>query len=71
MNDPEEIPPDPYTSLTQLKIKPNSHETKVSDDKFKRFLEYDGKVLRYIGAHKSRQLTFHTFYTSAKCGLLL
>ncbi|XP_033608680.1 EF-hand domain-containing protein 1 isoform X3 [Cryptotermes secundus] len=67
MNDPEEIPPDPYTSLTQLKIKPHSHETKVADDKFKRFLEYDGKVLRFFAVYedpdsKGRELRPHIIY---------
>jgi hypothetical protein len=56
MNDPEEIPPDPYTVQRQLKIKPHTLETKVVDDKFRRFLEYDGKVLRYVGAYKSDNL---------------
>jgi hypothetical protein len=56
MNDAEEIPQDPYTFQRQLKTKPNTPETKVADDKFRRFLEYDGKVLRYVGAYKSDRL---------------
>ncbi|KAJ9588706.1 hypothetical protein L9F63_017998 [Diploptera punctata] len=48
LNQPEEMPPDPYIQLRQLKIKPHTHITKPLDDKLRRFLEYDGKILRFF-----------------------
>jgi hypothetical protein len=50
LNDPEEMPSDPYILDRQLKMSPYSCKTKLTDDKLRRFLEYDGKVLRYAGA---------------------
>lgn len=48
MADPEEMPYDPYTFNRRLQEIPKITKTPPADDKFRRFLEYDGKVLRYI-----------------------
>lgn len=56
LNDPEEMPPDPYIVNRQLKLQSRSHKTELTDDKLRRFLEYDGKILRYNVAHDVDQL---------------
>jgi len=56
LNDPEEMPPDPYIVNRQLKLQSHSQKTKLTDDKLRRFLEYDGKILRYSVAHNIDQL---------------
>lgn len=48
MADPEEMPYDPYTFHRRLQEIPKITKTPPADDKFRRFLEYDGKVLRCI-----------------------
>jgi hypothetical protein len=53
------MPSDPYILDRQLKNKPNIHKTKLTDDKLRRFLEYDGMILRYVAAHNTNRL-FHT-----------
>lgn len=56
LNDPEEMPSDPHILDRQLKIKPHGHKTKLANDRMRQFLEYDGKVLRYVRAHKTYHL---------------
>jgi len=56
LNGPEEMPPDPYIVNRQLKLQSHSHKTNLTDDKLRRFLEYDGKILRYSVAHDKDQL---------------
>jgi hypothetical protein len=56
LNDAEEMPPDPYIVNRQVKLQSHSHKTKLTDDKLRRFLEYDGKILRYSVAHNIDQL---------------
>lgn len=46
MNEPEEMPEDPYIFDRQIKAKSNFTKTKSNVDKLRKFLEYDGKVLR-------------------------
>jgi hypothetical protein len=59
LNDPEEMPPDPYILDRKLKMNPHNHKTKsIDDDKLRRYLEYDRKVLRYVGTHNTFQLHF-------------
>ncbi|KAJ9595341.1 hypothetical protein L9F63_027273, partial [Diploptera punctata] len=58
LNQPEEMPPDPYIQLRQLKIKPHTHITKPLDDKLRRFLEYDGKILRFFAVWDDRDTEF-------------
>lgn len=47
IGDPEEMPPDPYTQDREMMIRPHETTTPAADDKLRRFLEYDGKVLKY------------------------
>jgi hypothetical protein len=56
LNDPEDMPPDPYILNRQLKFISHSHKTKPTDDKLRHFLNYDEKILRYSAAHKIDQL---------------
>lgn len=44
----EEMPPDPYTQTRQLASEPAVTKTPSADDKLRRFLEYDGKVLKLV-----------------------
>ncbi|ENN78711.1 hypothetical protein D910_03621 [Dendroctonus ponderosae] len=55
MGDPEEMPYDPYTFNRQLQVIPKITKTPPADDKFRRFLEYDGKVLRFKAAWDDRE----------------
>lgn len=48
MGEPEEMPPDPYTQERQASVQAHITLTPSADDKLRRFLEYDGKVLKYI-----------------------
>lgn len=54
LNDPDEMPPDPYILNRQLKLKSHSHKTKLTDDKLRRYLEYDGKILRFFAVWDDR-----------------
>lgn len=42
----EDMPPDPYIQMREMKVRQNTRVTPPLDDKLRRFLEYDGKVLR-------------------------
>lgn len=46
MGDPEEMPVDPYMNDRLLKVRPTVTKTPSEDDKFRRFLEFDGKILK-------------------------
>lgn len=47
MADAEQLPPDPYTQNRLLHSQQNNFtKTPSADDKFRRFLEYDGKILK-------------------------
>lgn len=48
MADPEEMPCDPYTYSRKLQMTPKLFKTPSADNKFRKFLEYDGKILRYL-----------------------
>lgn len=54
MGEPEELPPDPYTQDRMFQTTPHVTQTPPADDKLRRFLEYDRKILRY----KCLQLIF-------------
>lgn len=47
MGDSEEPPPDPYTQERSFQTGLHVTKTPPADDKLRRFLEYDGKILRY------------------------
>ncbi|EFA04366.1 EF-hand domain-containing protein 1-like Protein [Tribolium castaneum] len=48
MAEPEQLPPDPYTQNRLMKSHQNNFtKTPSADDKFRRFLEYDGKILKF------------------------
>ncbi|KAJ8871831.1 hypothetical protein PR048_028171 [Dryococelus australis] len=47
LNPPEELPPDPYTMDRVLKAQTPAVVSSVLDDKLRRFLEFDGKILRF------------------------
>nr|CAI5819354.1 unnamed protein product [Callosobruchus analis] len=59
MGDREEMPVDPYTFNRQLCEKstttPVSNKTPGSEDKLRRFLEYDGKVLKFQAVWDDRE----------------
>lgn len=48
MGDPEEMPPDPYMQNRILQVQPHVTRTPPADDKLRRFLEYDGKILKLV-----------------------
>lgn len=53
MGDPEQLPADPYTQSRLMKShQTNLTKTPSADDKFRRFLEYDGKVLKFVDFFK-------------------
>ncbi|PSN50975.1 hypothetical protein C0J52_07624 [Blattella germanica] len=58
LNEPEEMPPDPYIQYRRLKVKPHTHITKPLDDKLRRFLEYDGKILRFFAVWDDRETEY-------------
>ncbi|XP_017777691.1 PREDICTED: EF-hand domain-containing protein 1-like [Nicrophorus vespilloides] len=43
----EALPPDPYTQDRKFKTQIHCTTTPPADDKFRRFLEYDGKILKF------------------------
>ncbi|RZC42766.1 EF-hand domain-containing protein 1-like, partial [Asbolus verrucosus] len=47
MAEPEQLPADPYTQDRLMRIQNNLTKTPSADDKFRRFLEYDGKILKF------------------------
>ncbi|XP_030765357.1 EF-hand domain-containing protein 1-like [Sitophilus oryzae] len=55
MADSEEMPYDPYTMNRRLQIMPKVTKTPPADDKLRRFLEYDGKILRFKAAWDDRE----------------
>lgn len=46
MGPPEELPIDPYTQNRQMQGAVTTTKTPQADDKLRRFLEYDGKILK-------------------------
>lgn len=46
LNEPECMPPDPYTEMRKHKTTIPQTKTKLVDDKLRRSIEFDGKVLR-------------------------
>lgn len=46
INDTEDMPPDPYTQNRELSTAVTTTRTPPADDKLRRFLEYDGKILK-------------------------
>ncbi|XP_076253920.1 EF-hand domain-containing protein 1-like [Rhynchophorus ferrugineus] len=58
MADPEEMPHDPYTVNRQLQTMPKVTKTPPADDKLRRFLEYDGKILKFKAAWDDRENEF-------------
>lgn len=46
MHAPEEMPKDPYTEKRLERMPITTMKTPFVDDKLRRFLEYDGKILR-------------------------
>ncbi|XP_057671863.1 EF-hand domain-containing protein 1-like [Diorhabda carinulata] len=55
MQDAEEMPVDPYTFNRELSVRTNVTKSKSSDDKLRRFLEYDGKVLKFKAVWDDRE----------------
>ncbi|CAG9854239.1 unnamed protein product [Phyllotreta striolata] len=55
MNDPEEMPEDPYLFTRENKLKPHFIKTKSCNDKLRKFLEYDGKILTFKAAWDDRE----------------
>ncbi|KAJ8960736.1 hypothetical protein NQ318_020029, partial [Aromia moschata] len=47
MADAEEMPVDPYTQMRILQSIPKLTKTPPADDKLRRFLEFDGKILKF------------------------
>ncbi|KAK9686909.1 DM10 domain [Popillia japonica] len=47
MGDTEQIPPDPYTQKRIFEQRSHISKTPTADDKLRRFLEYDGKILKF------------------------
>uniref|UniRef100_A0A1Y1MR06 DM10 domain-containing protein n=3 Tax=Photinus pyralis TaxID=7054 RepID=A0A1Y1MR06_PHOPY len=58
MGDPEEIPPDPYTQVREWSVQVHETTTPAADDKLRRFLEYDGKVLNFNAVWDTRDEEF-------------
>lgn len=46
INPTEDMPPDPYTQDREMKTAVTTRVTPALDDKLRRFLEYEGKVLK-------------------------
>ncbi|CAG9840580.1 unnamed protein product [Diabrotica balteata] len=55
MQDAEEMPVDPYTFNRELTVHSNFSKSKSVDDKMRRFLEYDGKVLKFKAVWDDRE----------------
>ncbi|XP_066261750.1 EF-hand domain-containing protein 1-like [Euwallacea similis] len=68
MAETEEMPHDPYTYNRKLQMIPKISKTPPADNKFRKFLEYDGKVLRFKAAWDDRNnpygelMKFEIFY---------
>lgn len=59
INPTEDMPPDPYIQMRQLKVRESTRVTPPLDDKLRRFLEYDGKILKYVPSN----IFMHIFIT--------
>lgn len=46
MGDAEQMPPDPCTQKRIFEHQSHISKTPTADDKLRRFLEYDGKILK-------------------------
>lgn len=46
LNPTEDMPPDPYTQKLIMQAPQTTRVTPPADDKLRRFLEYDGKILK-------------------------
>ncbi|KAJ8980307.1 hypothetical protein NQ317_005228 [Molorchus minor] len=57
MADAEEMPVDPYTQTRTLLVTPKLTKTPPADDKLRRFLEYDGKILKFHAVWDDRENT--------------
>nr|CAD7450683.1 unnamed protein product [Timema bartmani] len=55
LNQPEDLPVDPYTTERGLKMRQPTNKTQLVDDKLRRFLEFDGKVLRFYVVWDDRE----------------
>uniref|UniRef100_A0A1B6DLI7 DM10 domain-containing protein n=1 Tax=Clastoptera arizonana TaxID=38151 RepID=A0A1B6DLI7_9HEMI len=53
LNDMEDMPQDPYTQ-SRMNLNPHVRKTPPVDDKLRRFLEFDGKVLRFYAVWDDR-----------------
>ncbi|KAK5646680.1 hypothetical protein RI129_005144 [Pyrocoelia pectoralis] len=58
MGDTEETPPDPYTQVREWGVQMHETTTPPADDKLRRFLEYDGKVLNFKAVWDTRDEEF-------------
>ncbi|XP_063223863.1 EF-hand domain-containing protein 1-like isoform X2 [Bacillus rossius redtenbacheri] len=54
LNPPEELPADPYITDRTLKEQTPASAPAVTDDRLRRFLEFDGKILRFFVAWDNR-----------------
>lgn len=48
MDETEHMPPDPYMQERLMQTQVHITKTPPADDKLRRFLEYDGKILKYV-----------------------
>lgn len=64
LNDSECIPPDPYIQMRMSKTKTLTRTTPVVDDKLRRFLEFEGRVLKLV---VSLSLHFTAIDVSLRC----
>ncbi|KAJ8920916.1 hypothetical protein NQ315_015709 [Exocentrus adspersus] len=55
LNDPETVPVDPYTLNRQIQVQSHFTKTPPADDKLRRFLEYDGKILKFKAVWDDRE----------------
>ncbi|XP_013383143.1 EF-hand domain-containing protein 1-like [Lingula anatina] len=58
VNEPEQLPLDPYTEERRVRAELRTYETPSSFDKLKQFLELDRKVLRFFCAWDDRDSMF-------------
>ncbi|KAK4880766.1 hypothetical protein RN001_008912 [Aquatica leii] len=58
MADSEQTPPDPYTQAREFSVQVHETKTPPADDKLRRFLEYDGKVLTFDALYDTRDQEF-------------
>ncbi|XP_044729209.1 EF-hand domain-containing protein 1-like [Chrysoperla carnea] len=54
INPKEDEPPDPYLQQRIMRNTPETHVTPMVDDKLRRLVEYDGKILRFYCVYDSR-----------------